>query len=302
MFCVNNLAYQRIQGGFGNQLFQICAGIFLSEIRNKDKLCIDCNSNIFANNINCKKKYYKLKNICELILTEKYYKKIKFSNGLFSIINRIFTKLSFLFKKNYIDLPNNIYDFTFHTPISYSINGYFQNYKYVDEIINKEKFNEIYSIYKNSFPFYPKKNSVLIHFRYYPNDGFSIKESINPKFFRECLNNEIPKNINTIYISTDSQLSLKSILKILKMENLREYKIIDLRPLTENMEVDELIFFLSTFPTILLSNSTFSWWIGYFASIFKNSKVIAPTNKWLYKGYIHPWTDFPIKTDRFNWI
>ncbi|MBO8219546.1 hypothetical protein [Prochlorococcus marinus] len=302
MLSNNNLAYQRIQGGFGNQLFQICAGIFIANVNRNKKLYVDCNDSIFSAKLSNNSKYLRLKKICKLIMLKEDFNKLNFPTTFITILNRLLLRTNSLFKKHYLNSLNNKDDYTLSTPFSYLITGYLQDYKYVEKTINKNSGDKFYGYYKNTFPFSPKDNSLLLHFRYYPKDGFSIKECVKPDFYKECINNIISKNIKYLYISTDCELSINAILTLLKLEDNNFKEVIDLRPLTQKMEVDELLTFLSTFPTILLSNSTFSWWIGYFASKFKGANVIAPSNKWLQEGYVHPWTDFPIKIDIFNWI
>lgn len=243
----NNLLYQEIKCGLGNQLLIIFNLIYLSEKHNYKFIIsfIDLNSKKynFFNNINFSKKLDK-KNI-------QYFDKINEKDLSYESIN--------LKNKNII------------------LHGYFQSYKYWWNFRNKIKdylyinhglLNNIQKLY-NDF----EKPILAIHFRlgdYLTNpDNFSI---CSIDYFRKCLKFYNLNNYQIILFS-DNLLLASEILKPLKLKYLN----------ANNFYKDEesQLYMLMLSNIRICSCSTYSLVSCYLNEIYnfvKNTEYIFPSN------------------------
>ena len=239
-----------LKGGVGNQLFQIAAGYSLAR-----KLNTNFVINYNGNNFDFDKKEFEK-------LTSKYHHKLvhyrQYKDGLYRNIKQ----------SNYdgFDAYNQV-GFKFN-PIPCKDNtklvGYFQSEKfffdYSQEI--KDLFNFSNTIRKKigdklgKF----KKKKLGIHIRCYER-GFAILPPM-PKVYYEIALNQFNTNEYDYILITDNQTKAE---EKLDKENFFS--------LNNNDEIEDL-YTLSQCDSVIMSNSTFSWWGAWLGK--KKEKVIVP--------------------------
>jgi hypothetical protein len=142
----------------------------------------------------------------------------------------------------------------------YILEGFFQNQEVVKEFkkIKKKIFNLEYE----------EKEGIFIHYRI--GDIEDTKNMLPLEYYEEAIN-ILGKN-EKIYISSDTPLH-KNVLKIFKDY---DCEIVNLNPI-------DTIKFAKNFKKIILSEGTFSWWIGFLSD---KSKVICNQREYKWHGDI----------------
>jgi hypothetical protein len=270
--------YFEISGGLGNQLFMLCAGIFLQK-KLKRSVCFDISDlarisylhpghNVFTLGlldgyevINSKKKYVNLNKIRK--------KLIRICDGVFEVWrDRELRKTLSVSEIGYIDL-NNI-------PInSKRINGYFQSWRYFSQI-NENIFSKIESTikpsnwYLNEQKILNQKSFAAFHIR-----RGDYKLAINRPtgilsltYFDKIVD-LLPVGLE-ILIFTDAVEEIK-----MELVGIRKgFRIME--PSSDSDPIESLLL-MSRASHIAISNSTYSWWAASFAA--PGSVIYAPT-KW----------------------
>lgn len=271
----------QLQGGLGNQLFQISFAHNLAHIV-KANLLIDKSAFLMDRDF---KRKFKLNNLnfnqCSLI------------DKFFLYLNRLIYKI---FKIKIIkildivfinDTENNIYENKFYAYDYSDINkiyivGFFQSIKYTkSKYILKKFFNKM-KIRPKVISMGKKisKKDVFIGMRFfeenkYFQDSFGGVE--NYKFYLNKI--KYIRNINHIYL-----LSTKNLLNEIFYKKLEYKKIIIDNSLTE----EEKIYLISKFHKFIISNSTFYFWGMFFSNnfILKDNKKYLISKKFINKDII----------------
>jgi hypothetical protein len=250
-----------LQGGLGNQLFQVAAGTFLKE------------------NLGKQVKF-------DATLLTKVPKKIRLREIEIDWLiddseldrSSILTLGSLFLEKipnNFVLKEKNLNDKVLEriTTKSKFINGYFQNHDYVDRTWPKlgpkiiEKINQS----SRSTPF--KNNYVAVHFRggdYLSDEKTRHIHGVTGfNYFTKgikMLTSEL--NINKVVFVTDSPEFLR--------ENLSEFRNLQ-TTIASSDNIFEDLAVISNSSGVVMSNSSFSWWGAFIANKISNAKIIAPT-------------------------
>ena len=152
----------------------------------------------------------------------------------------------------------------------YVFKGFFQNQKVIKEI--KKIKNEIFNLK------YSHSNGIFLHYRIGDIDG--SKNMLPISYYKESI--ELLGKDEKIYISSDTP-SHKNIIELCKTYNC---EIVDLDPL-------ETINFGKNFKKIILSEGTFSWWIGFLS---RAESIICNKRDFLWHGDI-----FLDRWKKLNW-
>ena len=249
-----------LQGGLGNQLFQLFTCIALS-IRYK-KLCIFPYSE-FVN----------------------YGRKTYWNNFLKEIKPLTNTRLPQLRRYNesyfhYRAIPNKDNIMLF---------GYFQSYKYFkneyEKIIKiiklREKQDEVFKKYNQYF----QNDVISLHFRlgdYLTNAAHPV---LNLEYYKKALQHIINKtgknNYDVLYFcqKSDNYMVLTKI-KILKIL----YPDLNFIKATDDSEDYEQMLMMSCCKHHIIANSSFSWWGAYFN---KNDKIVCYPSLWFSGSIAH---------------
>ncbi|WP_428026149.1 alpha-1,2-fucosyltransferase [Arcobacter sp.] len=245
----------KLQGGLGNQLFQVALGITLSKTLQK-KLTLSLDS--FKDD--------KLRNF----VLDKY--KIEYNIISQDEINKLIPYITINEKKfNYHKLP-----FLDNSQVYY-INGYWQSEKYF--LNNKDLLKNLFKPKEKLQPkalFYKKlilnSNSISIHVR----RGDYISSPVAKRILGNC----------SLKYYKNSFLYLKKDLKELKFfifsDDIlwckKNFKFIKNKVFIEKTLDYEELFLMSQCKHNIIANSTFSWWAAWLNEN-KNKIIIAP-NKW----------------------
>jgi hypothetical protein len=162
--------------------------------------------------------------------------------------------------------------------IDLPINGYFQNWKYVDEVWEtmKVEFATILMRHLRKLQNDNKltKPSIVLHIR--GGDFLTLDNHLGllpPQYYKKALL-EIQKlslNFNNFVIATNDLSYATCVLSSIGINN---YQILDPR---EYSEWDTLAI-MSKAEVVVVSNSTFSWWGGYLC--LKNGGVCISPDSW----------------------
>jgi hypothetical protein len=276
-----------LKGGMGNQLFQYSLGLYLS-VLNSSELVLDLtylnNSPAFIVKRDYSLEMFNINHKCinqntfnplfsnigrsEIL---RYAKINRFAN-IFSNIIYVSETKPFIYDHKLISLKGNLY-----------LNGYWQNYKYIENINNliKEKFSikseyllncsELYNLISNS-------ESVCVNIRrtdfvinklygdtsidYYRNAYNYIKEKLNKPIF--VINSDdiewCKKNLQfmepKIYIELENDY--KYITQFYLMKNCKHF---------------------------IIPNSTFAWWAAFLSD--NKRKIVITPRKWFKDGKIN---------------
>ena len=273
----------RIRGGLGNQMFQYAFAYMLSKAYNYSRFVFDIREfdNYYwpfeLNQFNLPKNF-ELSN-CKL----KYDQKINNYHIYQGIYRRLFHKSPISLKRNLIkkgylfcgqycemppqNLPDNIY-----------LYGYFQNANLLNDV--REELVNVFAMNK-------KTKQVTNYLKKLKSDSVSI----NVRFAKEI---EIANKEKYVYSSKDYYIRLANDIKRRRNKNVQlVISSNDIESIKKEgwfSDFDDVIYIDNCSPIeqleimkhchdFILTNSTFSWWIGYLGSYNKNSIVYAP-NIW----------------------
>lgn len=251
-----------IQGGLGNQLFQIAAAYDYGFKYNKTP--------IFKNVDNLYNPFNH---------ERKTFWKTLFSNKLNVVDDDEYNKIQFT---HINEARNNIYNELPYAKGNVMLHGYFQSYKYISEktrikmieliYSNEDYMYEAYDIYekiKKIFGDVEDDDMISLHIRrgdYLLIDKFHTnldKEYYDKSYDKSC---SIGNKKRAVVVFSDDIEWCKSNIKYDKIY------FIDIN----NVSVEFIL--LSLFQNNIIANSTFSWFASYISS-FKDKIVIAP-KKW----------------------
>ena len=264
----------RIAGGLGNQLFMLCAGIYLSESSDiRIKFDISELTDIAT--------LHPGENVVSLGLLENF-ETISGSEiqGRKNYFQRMLTKLrlkSLKLNKSKTLKVDEIGNFDFSTLPSHTlrIEGYFQTWKLYSLIKNKPNItsrclSSVSDWYIQQTKAVEGKDFAAIHVR--RGDYLLPKNRINGILSRKYYENALklfPDNIELL-IFTDSPQLVRQ-----EFENIApNFRIID--PPIDSDPVESLLL-MSKASHLVISNSTFSWWAA--AHSRSSASIYAPT-KW----------------------
>ena len=266
-----------LQGGLGNQLLQVCAGIYTS--------------NFYSYSVNFDSSLLKLlpKRIrlreteVEFLLDNYKFKQSSVSN---LIRYRFFPKINVLVEEDLNDLV--IQRINSKTKI---VSGYFHNLEYVDfswEVIKNNLLKKI-----NMYPINEKVSSkyFVIHFRggdYLEDSKTKYTHGLTKiDYYKEAI--ELMSRIHhvdIVYIVTDSPDFAKNFFNKLHVP----FKVISNKVNFQDLQ------FISNAQGVIMSNSSFSWWGAYLAEKKNKATVIYP-KPWFAGNIPDPKYFF-----RSNWI
>lgn len=277
-----------LEGGLGNQLFQIAAFCaFLNQINSSGVVSVG------KLDLSNPKRSFSLPEMLLKNLKRNYGISVS-RNRLPRIFRKIFYKLENhlicrIFDNCYfsssVGFNEELFELTSNQRI---IHGYFQSYRY-PEMTNFKKFfhtNEL----EVSSNFYSVKDSIIngesifVHIR----GGDYLKDTsgignLDSRYFKEALSLINAKY--RIYVFTDDPKYVRDNMLLSNFE----YQFID-----ENHELNpfETMLLFSTGSHLIISNSTFAWWGAYFS---EHAIVYAP-NKWF------EYLEDPLDLIPPNWI
>ena len=241
----------KVIGGLGNQLFQIANAYDLSKKYNR-KLLI-CKDNASPRGLYWDTVLTHFKN--SLITTQEYNQLRQKSQ----IYNWAMTR--FEYRKITID-PSIEY---------FCIEGYYQTYKYFDKLEFEKTLKLDY--YKEETP---NQNDVALHIRRtdYMNNNFH--KVIKLDYYYNCLRQIISQrgiNIKRVCIFSDDLNWCKSNFNF-NFNNTVKLEFVHL-----STDIEELCF-MKEFKTIVIANSSFSWWAAHLGG----EKLIYCPKNWFNKG------------------
>lgn len=268
-----------LQGGLGNQLFQYVAGIYFSQITEISVTLDD--RHIYQRNGTNKTDLY------DFILTDKnmnYKMTNKACKVLQQNIDKILSKVPFanLIYSNLsktIRPQNDGFDseFAINSPNGKTVSGFFQSWRYCDAILNTS-FDLKINLKSESTWLAKMKNEILmkkpigIHIR--RGDYVQLAETfglLTPEYYTSVLrklNFDLEKKEIWVFSDSfkDAEMTLKDVDGKLKFI----YE-------SESTSPAEVMVLMSMCETLIIANSTFSWWAAKLAS--SKCTVIAP-NPW----------------------
>lgn len=263
---MKKITYIKIIGGIGNQLFQYAAG--LSKVkRNGGKLILDIS--LFKN--------YKLHNFYLDKFSIPELKIIK-KNIFFLIIERLVKKLKI--KNDYFYFENsNLFNEDFYDPKYKYHYGYFQSYRYLEEIKH-----HLYKYYLPKQKLTSKNNkllkrikqdeSVMLHVR--RGDYITDQKTFNNHgvcsitYYKKAISFLIKKNPKLVFylFTNDPKWVLENICKKFKIKWI----------LIDNITQPEIdLFLMSNCKYFIIANSTFSWWSAYLS---QSKKIVIAPKPW----------------------
>ena len=286
-----------IDGGLGNQLFMLSAGIFLSE-KYKRKICFD------ISNLARIARLHPGHNILTLGLLGEFQVKDTSESFGKNRIRHLYLKFrNYLSTRILSRLPRSttlqvseigFYDFDLLPPYSRKIVGYFQTWKYYSEIEGKLNLGRL--IHREHSEWYRTQKKVLeqgtvaaFHMRR-GDYSLSINRSngiLSLEYF-ESIMNLIPYNVD-FWIFTDEPTSVRG--ELFKLRS-NHRKIYVLEPPVDSDPIESMLL-MSHASYIAISNSTFSWWSAALAN--NETQIFAPS-KW-FEGRRDPLELIPE-----NWI
>ena len=239
---MNKLIILQVNGGLGNQLFQISNAYNLSLKFNR--VLLICNKNKTKRDV-----YWDsiFSNFKENLIDENDYNKIR-------SISEIYNWANTRFEYKNIELNDMKY--------AYCIEGYYQSYKYFDVKTFKEKigFDKLFFDLRHCKV---ELNDIAIHIRRGDYKDNNFHKLLKLDYYYNCIKDIKNKtNINKIYVFTDDIKWCK--------ENLEYYNY----TYPQYNDVNEMIF-MSKFKYIIIANSTFSWWSAYLS---EDSIIYSPTS------------------------
>jgi len=273
----------QIIGGLGNQLFCYSAGLFLAE-KTSSKLVLDFSligkggtdhgKSILDLNIHSDK----------VILT-------KPTNWIF--LNRVNNKLMRTFKF-YGSISRKLHNVYIASELGYEaeffklskpmkLKGYFQSFEYPTQIYSQLKdifiLREPSNWYIEMSELIVKENPIVIHIR--RGDYLNLVEEfgiLSIDYYKKALEKLDGARTRPIWIFTDSPKLIESEISKLSPER---SKIIEA---PRSSSPAESMLLMSKANSLVISNSTFSWWAAFMSA--PETRVISPS-KW-FKGRREP--------------
>lgn len=277
---MKKVIYVRIRGGLGNQMFQYAFAYMLKKRYNYSNLVLDTRE--FRN-------YYWPFDLDKFDLPSSYrisnqelkydsqIKKYHLYQGLYrrvhhkspTCLKKNIIKKGYLFCGQYCEMPPN------QLPDNIYLYGYFQN---ADLLIDIRK--ELVKIFNL------KKRTKIVD--YYLSKIKCNSVSINVRFAKEI---ELKNNETYTYSSRDYYIDLAKEIKnrrneevqlvvssndIEKIKQEKWFKDFNDVVFVENCSATEQLEIMKHCRDFVLSNSTFSWWVGYLGSFNNDSIVLAP--------------------------
>jgi hypothetical protein len=251
-----------LQGGLGNQLFQLCAGLQVSALTNKRVF--------FIENF-----YFKKRRLAIATLVQDSERSRFVSFVLYPLITLIkILHLPFVVNVNTdVDRHDLQSDFIL-------LNGWFQSYNLVDDV----HYSLIERLRKSTL-FRPlvltvRSNAIGVHLRYGDYEK-SVKTRAfhgltSPKYFDTAIEYLLKEltSVDKIIFVTDDLVRAK--VTVSELETCRMSIPVEIICSTAINDMTTL----SGCSGIVLSNSSFSWWAGYLGSSLRASSVVAP-KPWL---------------------
>jgi hypothetical protein len=253
---IDRQKYVFLQGGLGNQLFQISLHYWLLDMGYKSKVC-PILLNVPYKNVTRRK-----------FETKHFFSKEE--------IARLLPFISFMHKKilnlGKIYIEDDLYKLSnnkLQTILeSDFLLGYFQSYRLVDRVY--EYLRNKLAIKLN---FMESNNNLGIHIRgkdYLKSKNKDFHGASTVEYYEQCINvmNQFNRNINRITIYTDDLNYAQSLFGRIKHENFMEFQ--------SSTNPWEDLDKLKSHRYLILTNSSFSWWAGYMAHREYGAKVIFP--------------------------
>jgi hypothetical protein len=251
--------YLKAIGGLGNQLFQLFYGKYLVSKYGQNLIIID-HVNKFNSNFS-----FELEDF------------INFDNQFLNLRNSQRIKVQKTFHEHKItelNYMNSPFEFTedidFPTDNrSFLFTGYFQNYKFLDTLSSNhlDSLNLFTKQIMNNLPSYLnlKDDLCVIHIR--GGDYKSIKNfgNLSKEYYLNCLASIGKKLSEAVILTNDYNYSIQLLGNEAKLIGPRE------------LGSWETLSLMSSAKYLISANSTLSWWGGYLASKFEESKVIIPS-------------------------
>jgi hypothetical protein len=261
-----------LQGGLGNQLFQLAAAAYVSKKNglavnaNIDKLQTGHGTTMFS----IPEEIFKI--LCPEIILKKSSIPLFLKRICWRVTSFISTHFSsYGYRQSEIGYDSQLdSNFTFRR-----LNGYFQTYRYVDSLEWRSFLGE--NVIPNSeidewLNRMKIANPVVLHIR---GGDYLIDKSgignLGENYFKQCLS-EIAGKDDEIWIFTND---IKHASKLLAKLSYK-FIFIDQDNLLSPFST---LLLMSKAKRIIISNSTFSWWAAYLSS---NSQIYTPT-KWFEK-------------------
>ena len=265
-----------MQGGLGNQLFILNAGMIWADRTNKN-LLLDTRT-LKGHSID---RIYALDQVDFGISFELVHSRkatlFPYAKRLFDLLIKSEQNLRSFFRKYFgyyseSDLLKYRPDLS-QRKIKY-ISGYFQSPTYFERVqIPRPILQNTSDWFRDLSREILEIKPIVLHFR--AGDYFKHKDTfgvLGLQYYKDAITSLGQEfDSSEIWIFSDDLTSAKSVFCGFETERI---KWID--PPSESRDIESLLL-MSLAKTLIISNSTFSWWAGYWAS--DDSKVICP-NKW----------------------
>lgn len=278
-----------LAGGLGNQFFQLCAGLYLQKKLNLE-IVYDL-SNLKLNQSKRKNSTTRSLQISELILNSKTkFRPIRIYNLLYWYRKKIDGK-KYLFEK---DENDNLLDRV--SPQTISLSGFFQRSELAFDL-----WPELSKLIIKSKEFSPLIDAeiitrIAIHIRfgdYYANlSTKKVYGLTDPSYYLKAVAyfKNLHSDLKDVLVVTDDEEAARVFLNE-NESNLQFLIKSDKNPVSDLVE-------LARSSHIIISNSTFSWWGGFFGYQVRGSQVIYP-RPWMADEsdpelpiFVKEWTSF----------
>ena len=239
----------KVIGGLGNQLFQIANAYDLSKKFNR-KLLI-CKDNASPRGLYW---YTVLTHFKNSLITTQEYNTLRQKSQIYN-----WAMTRFEYRKITIE-PNVEY---------FCIEGYYQTYKYFDKLEFEKTLKLDY--YKGETP---NQNDVALHIRRTDYTQNNFHKVIKLDYYYNCIRQISQRDdIKRICIFSDDVNWCKSNFNF-NFNNTVKIEFVHL-----STDIEELCF-MKEFKTIVVANSSFSWWAAHLGN---NKQIYCPVN-WFNKG------------------
>lgn len=256
-----------LAGGLGNQLFQLCAGLYLQK-KFKSEICYDV-SNLTGKKYSTNKGYSRNLEILELLPVDRVYRLPIRIHNLLTVMRKFSKNKKIFFEDNKSN--SSVEEITAETSLVY---GFFQNAELAQlmwsdlrfRMENSKSFSPIFSA--------PEHDRIVMHLRfgdYKENSATKIKHGLT----------EIDYYVEAVRILKEKNNDLKNLLIV--TDNSSDAKVFvgnSFSDLNVNFQtgLDPIsdILAIASSSNIVISNSTFSWWGAFIASKLRKANVIYP--------------------------